>query len=36
MGGLAEKMIQGSLKALNERDLAHVNEIMSFEDSTLR
>src|SRR5262245_59908871 len=32
MGSLAEKMIQGSLKALGERDLGHVSELMSFEE----
>lgn len=36
MGSLAEKMIQGSLKALNERDLGHVSEMMGMEDQVNR
>ena len=36
MGGLCEKMVQGSLRALFERDLAHVSEIMGSEDQVNR
>jgi phosphate transport system protein len=36
MGSLCEKMIQGSLKALTERDLGHVSEIMAMEDQVNR
>jgi phosphate transport system protein len=36
MGSLAEKMIQGSLKALSERDLGHVSELMNFEQQVNR
>jgi phosphate transport system protein len=36
MGSLCEKMIQGSLRALFERDLGHVSEIMSMEEQVNR
>lgn len=36
MGSLVEKMIQGSLRALFERDLSHVNEIMEYEEQVNR
>ena len=36
MGSLCEKMIQGSLKALFERDLSHVSDLMEMEEQVNR
>jgi phosphate transport system protein len=36
MGGLCEKMIQASIKALLERDLGHTDDIMKYEDQVNR
>ncbi|MES2201064.1 MAG: phosphate signaling complex protein PhoU [candidate division FCPU426 bacterium] len=36
MGGLCEKMIQGSVKALLERNLEHSGDIMTYEDQVNR